>query len=1269
MRYYKHFLISLIIINLSLSSCFPKNDVIEVKKELDKALNNPQQPLTPEQKKIFKNRCVTDRFAQGEDDNLYGKECLEGMKVFIKTDKEGPRVDTSKTINNVRIEEGLDIINKVYSPQYTIIGDEWNNEEITYLRDLFPENHEFYGSLDRNYDIIFETTENYLILYKASKELDDIPHIERTSMRYKDDYYMVPFLGYPIRYCNPVFITNAQGENTNENRCEPSDSPKEGEYIKIVKAQRQAYQFKRDKDLFPSSYFDEKDLWFFVEGSIQTPTYEGELSPFLSARLIRFKKTLDTLEVVDASRTPKEEKGELNEVRWGSIDVEWKNYKMDRDGDKINSFKEMLDTQGEAVKSPYMLIKKPVYITSDFFGQGPTEAISSIIDFLVGENYLSITLEVNVENTTFIHKYSFLKKSALDEKGFAQRKWFREDHDKYFGILWTNPLQDRKEAEYTEDEFLSSYRMIRFNTRKEETTEIKWYFSKNSVKDNYFRNIAREAVKIYNQAFQIITANSGKSIKVTLEENEEKDLGDMRYNIINLVKAESIIGWGNLLGAAPSYTNPTTGQIIGATANVILHAKLEINNNTIRKHIRHEIFQKDKNTKGGTAPYVLNPYMREQINEKCPEVADFINRKKDEKPKPGDVLGDRDIIISCSQKISRDSILATLIHEMGHNFGLAHNFKASVDKNNSYQSVEEIRTYFPSWSGGPEKIPEGSSVMDYRSAYVVPMTILGKYDFAALQFLYMDRVEKKDGTFLPLPPKDPDDQEALTEQETILSQKKEYLHCSDFGLRDGSEQNYLCSRFDHGYSPREIAEFQIQRSKYLFDSVRYRYDGASLSPPVFVAYSLTEQLKALGSLFWKWITIRNQYLISIGKEHIDNYEISEAGKRSIETYNQIIEGNLNNSENKKYKDFYELREPIYDYFKEIFFMETMKCELTDDKGSNHSIDLELIKVSLLAKYQENLYVEDCYSPMIQEFFSEQNLQLTGQKGIESFVTGSYLFTREIDVFDVISLDSILMCFMSGCPVNKETKFSSFLAQLISAVVAYEPAFYEDLRLRIEKNIINRNDLSITDLRRILFLYGAAFKQVMQKIQSNDTTNDSFEINKKYLSSVSFENFQLSVQEKLEQGFKIESFKYPFLTEEYHKWVAKNQQLDQEKQNLEKQKQNLETQLKSSSEIDKQSLEAKIQNLEAKIQKESESQIDFISHLAALPTTIYNREENKLIIPVQPGNFAEKAIVKYNENLKTINSLNDITFPNFLEIIERKQKEAHNEALLKIIGAT
>ena len=765
-------------------------------------------------------------------------------------------------------------------------------------------------------------------------------------------------------------------------------------------------------------------------------------------------------------------------------------------------------------------------------------------------------------------------------------------------------------------------------------------------------------------------------------EDEEKDLGDMRYNIINLVKAEHIVGWGRFLGIAPSYVNPNTGQIIGTTSNIILHGFLENSSFFIRKHIRHEIFQKDKNTKGGTGSYILSPYARKQIEEKCPEVPKFIKQKKAEKLKPGDELNDRDIIlIPCSKKWSRDAILETLLHEMGHSFGLGHNFKASTDKDNYYKSAEEIKAYFPNWD--PKKqIPESSSVMDYHPDLIVPaMTILGKYDLAALRYLYMDQLETKDGKTLTLDiPKDPDKQKSLTEQETILSQKKDYLYCPDEGVEDEDEDNYFCLTFDHGYSPKTIAEFYIQKSRYYFDSVRYRYDAISLSSASNAVWRITNQMEQLKTLFGHWLTLRNNYLISEQKKDLIYYKISEDTESLVENYNQAIQDNLES--NKKYRDFYELREPIYNFFEEMIFKETMKCELTDDKGNKHSIDLELIKNRLLDKHGEKLYVEDCYSPMIQAFFTEQNLQLTGQKGIENFATQAYLSTANKNEFDIIPFGFLFF-------------IESNLTEFLIILVLGEPNFLEKFRLKIKGYILDRDDLSQTDLERIGAFYTLTFVRLMIQVWAQVIDEDIVTNNRNHMASFVFKAFHSSVQAHLDRGTDISGLKIPFLTEEHSKWAVGNQQLEEEKQSLEiekqslereiqnslePEKQSLETQLQSSSETEKQSLETQlqsvnariqslktqIQDLEAQIQNKSESQIDFRSHLAALPTTIDKIEDNELIIPFQPGNFIEEVIIKYNENLDAISNLKKIKDPSFLEAAKRQQKEEHNEALLKII---
>ena len=82
------------------------------------------------------------------------------------------------------------------------------------------------------------------------------------------------------------------------------------------------------------------------------------------------------------------------------------------------------------------------------------------------------------------------------------------------------------------------------------------------------------------------------------ESEGDKDLGDPRHNILNLVKTEDLSSNNNdfvLLGAVPLYVNPNTGQVIGSTVNIFIQSIEETYNSYTREYIRYEIFrQKDR---------------------------------------------------------------------------------------------------------------------------------------------------------------------------------------------------------------------------------------------------------------------------------------------------------------------------------------------------------------------------------------------------------------------------------------------------------------------------------------------------------------------------------------------------------------------------------------------------------------------------------------------------------------------------------------------------
>jgi hypothetical protein len=80
----------------------------------------------------------------------------------------------------------------------------------------------------------------------------------------------------------------------------------------------------------------------------------------------------------------------------------------------------------------------------------------------------------------------------------------------------------------------------------------------------------------------------------------------------------------------------------------------------------------------------------------------------------------------------------TLVHEFGHNLGLRHNFYGSTDTENFYSKEE-------SQALGMRKAVTYSSIMDYAPKTNNELSVMGKYDIAALKFAYAGQVETKSG--------------------------------------------------------------------------------------------------------------------------------------------------------------------------------------------------------------------------------------------------------------------------------------------------------------------------------------------------------------------------------------------------------------------------------------------------------------------------------------------------------------------------------------------
>ncbi len=161
----------------------------------------------------------------------------------------------------------------------------------------------------------------------------------------------------------------------------------------------------------------------------------------------------------------------------------------------------------------------------------------------------------------------------------------------------------------------------------------------------------------------------------------------------------------------------------------------------------------------------------------------------------------------------------TLVHEFGHNLGLRHNFNGSEDKDNFFTAAERA-------SLGIKRDITYSSVMDYAGTSLNQLSVMGKYDMAALSFAYNREVQLKDGKKLKL-------SDDLTIEELKKNGQAELLKDFQFCTDEHVEVNPGCNRFDDGSGLKEIAENFVKNYKENYARRNFRnlradfnsYDG------------------------------------------------------------------------------------------------------------------------------------------------------------------------------------------------------------------------------------------------------------------------------------------------------------------------------------------------------------------------------------------------------------------------------------------------------------
>ena len=219
----------------------------------------------------------------------------------------------------------------------------------------------------------------------------------------------------------------------------------------------------------------------------------------------------------------------------------------------------------------------------------------------------------------------------------------------------------------------------------------------------------------------------------------------------------------------------------------------------------------------------------------------------------------------------------TIVHELGHNLGLRHNFKGSNDADN-YFTEEEASEY------GLTSVPAYTSIMDYNPSMLNALSVYGPYDLAALHFGYKREVETTVTTI------DEETAEEVTSSEYVdvsdydtaiynatfnsadLSDEeaakdeaayngvvealgttgvlKEYAFCTDGNV----SLNADCNRHDEGRNVEEITAYKLERYDDLYTTRNFRGERANFDEDTISSYAIARIFE-----FQSWRDVIHNY--------------------------------------------------------------------------------------------------------------------------------------------------------------------------------------------------------------------------------------------------------------------------------------------------------------------------------------------------------------------------------------------------------------------------
>lgn len=365
---------------------------------------------------------------------------------------------------------------------------------------------------------------------------------------------------------------------------------------------------------------------------------------------------------------------------------------------------------------------------------------------------------------------------------------------------------------------------------------------------------------------------------------------------------------------------------------------------------------------------MLNGNIQQQVKEVCPDLFAQSQRAEDE-------ATDVSLIKKCAIELAKPILISVTLHEMGHNFGLRHNFYGSTDYKNFFQKTkmkvgqQDVETQWRT-----------STVMDYLSLNYMNMTQPGLYDIAAIRWGYQDSLEDASGQVVKV----------NTAQSTVDQMKgniRKYKYCTDENV-DVFQVDPLCARHDTGMSPsltkEEVAKGAKEPNRIL-EVVEDHIRGFETSVAVHnnrMGKDAEKNMQELAMQRVSYFTLPMKQIYDQWRFHLGN--VAGNGNEYLEKfdteekYNALVQKALDpkivGAEqarlNAQYK---EAADRIFEFFTYMAFVPDYSCIAKKTVNGK-----ETVRMYSFSKIQNNLHsasngytAKNCQDPQVHNFLKTQ----------------------------------------------------------------------------------------------------------------------------------------------------------------------------------------------------------------------------------------------------------------------------------------------------------